>query len=74
MRLNEELKSKEIADYIAVNYIYGRTHEVISQMNDEQLRIIHENYPELIAIAKRIGKANSMRTTFLIKADENITE
>ena len=74
MRLNEQLKENQVADYIAVNYIYGRTHEVVSQMNDEQLKIIHDNYPELIAIAKRIGKANSLRTTFLRESDETTTE
>jgi len=65
MRLNEELKSKDVTDYISVNYVYGRTHEIVSQMNDEQLKIIHDNYPELIEIAKRIGTANDMRTSFL---------
>ena len=65
MRLNEDLKAKQVADYIAVNYIYSRCHEIISQQNEDQLRIINENYPELITIAQRIGKANSMRTSFL---------
>lgn len=74
MRLNEELKAKDVADYIAVNYIYGRTHEVISQMNEDQLKIIHDNYPELITIAQRIGKANSLRTSFLKEEGETATE
>ena len=65
MRLNEELKANDVVDYVSVNYIYSRCHEIISQQNDEQLRIIHENYPELIAIAQRIGAANDMRTSFL---------
>jgi phage anti-repressor protein len=74
MRLNEELKKNEVADYIAVNYLYGRTHEIVSQMNEDQLRIINENYPELITIAQRIGKANSMRTSFLKEENETATE
>ena len=74
MRLNEELKRKDVTDYIAVNYIYSRCHEIISQQNDEQLKIIHNNYPELITIAQRIGKANSMRTSFLKEENETATE
>ena len=65
MRLNEQLKENQVADYISVNYVYGRTHEIVSQMNEDQLEIISEHYPELISIAKRIGKANSLRTNFL---------
>ena len=74
MRLNEDLKAKQVADYIGVNYIYSRCHELVSQMNEDQLRIIHDNYPELITIAQRIGKANSMRTSFLKEEDETTTE
>jgi hypothetical protein len=74
MSLSQELKTNQITDYIAVNFLYGRTHEIVSQMNEDQLRIINENYPELITIAQRIGKANSMRTSFLKGGDENTTE
>jgi len=74
MRLNEQLKASNITEYIGVNYIYSRCHELVSQMSDPQLRIIQENYPELITIAQRIGEANSMRKDFLKGDDENTTK
>lgn len=74
MRLNEQLKSNDIVDYVSVNYLYTRCHEIISQMCDPQLKIISQHYPELIEIAKKVGESNGLRTTFLKEVNETATK
>lgn len=74
MRFNEQLKANDVVDYVSVNYLYTRCHEVISQMCDPQLKIISEHYPELIEIAKKVGESNGLRTAFLRESDEITTE
>lgn len=64
MNFLNDLKENKVADYNAVNYIYTRTHEVVSQMNHKQLSIISKHYPELLLIAKNVGEKDGLRTDF----------
>ena len=76
MNFLNDLKENKVADYNAVNYIYTRAHEVVSQMNHKQLAIISEHYPELLLLAKSVGEKDELRTdfTFTKEAYENSTQ